>query len=232
MRIAVAVLTLVGLVAVGASAALPGYDSTRLYPTEADFLQSIAVYQQALIANPQDGEAFYWLGYAYWEASIRYRDGRIQPYGAGYIDRAIDMLERAVRIDDTNMAAWQVLAQAYPTRGATPGLGATQGQLSDNEKGWRATQKVIALSNDSKVAYRGSPGPGSHNGEVMITYPALPTRQKYTPADFYVIGDPDTKLVYQLRCRALPAIAHPMLFLTKWEAFARGYKPATVCTPP
>ncbi|HKV45668.1 MAG TPA: tetratricopeptide repeat protein [bacterium] len=230
MRIALAVLSLVAFAAAGASAAVPPYNLTTIYLTEGDFVRSIAVYQRALAANPRDSEAYYWLGVAYWEGSIRSRDGLV-PYGAGYLDRAIDALEHAVSLDDKNLAAWQLLAQAYPTRGAAPS-GASQGQLSDNEKGDRAAQKVVALSEDPTVAYKGSPRPGAHNGEIAVIYRTLPTRQRYNPADFYVIVDQDTKLVYKYPCASLPRIAHPALFLTKWEAFARGYKPATICTPP
>ena len=61
----------------------------------------------------------------------------------------------------------------------------------------------------------------------------MPTRKKYSPADFYVIGDEDTKIVYKYPCPSLPAIKRPAFFLTKWEAFDKGYKPATtVCPPP
>jgi tetratricopeptide (TPR) repeat protein len=231
MRIALAVLSLVALMAGGVSAAVPPYDPANIYPTEGDFVRSIAVYQRAIAANPRDSDAYYWLGFAYWEGSLRSRNGLV-PYGAGYLDRAIDALEHVVSLDDKNLAAWELLAQAYPTRGSAPSGASPQGQLSDDEKGYQAAQKVVALSGDRAVAYKGSPRPGAHNGEVVVIYPSLPTRQKYNPADFYVIVDQDTKLVYKFPCSSLPKIAHPALFLTKWEAFARGYKPATVCTPP
>ncbi|TMI84363.1 MAG: hypothetical protein E6H03_02130 [Bacillati bacterium ANGP1] len=59
-----------------------------------------------------------------------------------------------------------------------------------------------------------------------------PTKKKFNPADYYVIGDQDTKLLYQYSCSSLPAIEHPAFFLIKWQAFDRGYKPATICPPP
>ena len=47
-----------------------------------------------------------------------------------------------------------------------------------------------------------------------------------------MIGDQDTKLLYQYSCSSLPVIEHPAFFLIKWQAFDRGYKPAAICPPP
>ena len=54
---------------------------------------------------------------------------------------------------------------------------------------------------------------------------------RFKPGDLVVVGDPDTKLLYRYPCPELPAIARPMIFLTKWEALNRGYRPATMCPP-
>ena len=231
MRTVLIAVAVIGLVAAGVLAAVPPYDFTKIYPTEDGFTRSIKIYQDALAANPKDAEAAYWLGEAYWWASVLYSHGRI-PYGAGYLDRSIEALERAVSIDDKHMAAWQRLAVAYFTRGAAPGA-TDKPAPTDDEKSLAAVQKVIELSRDSRAANRGIPRAGAHNGVVAIKYLPLPDRSgKYNPADFLVIGDRDTKLLYRFPCPSLPAIQRPAFFLTKWEAFDRGYKPATVCPPP
>ena len=231
MRMIIIATLLVGLAAPGTAAAVPPYDASKIYPTEAAFMNSIRVYQTALAANPKDADAAYWLGDAYWEASIFYRDGRV-PYGTDYLDRAIAALEQAVSIDDKYLAAWQVLTVAYFTRGARPAL-TDKPAPSDDEKSYAAALKVLALSEDLTVAYRGVPRPGARNGEVAIKYQPVRDRSvKWGPADTFVIADPDTKLVYRFSCAPLQTIKRPAFFLTKWEAFDRGYQPATVCPPP
>lgn len=233
MRVVLIAATLVALVGAPALAAVAPYDLTTIYPTEAAFNGSIKVYQDALAANPQDADAAYWLGHAYWNASILYRNGEV-PYGAGYLDKSIDALERAVRIDDKYMAAWQVLAVAYFTRGAVPDTPPGSKPVpSDADKSLAAEEKVLELSRDLRVAYSGVPRPGARGGEVVFKYLPLPDRSvKFNPADYVVVGDPDTKLLYRFPCATLPAIKRPMLFLTKWEAINRGFTPATVCPPP
>jgi tetratricopeptide (TPR) repeat protein len=232
VRTSLIAIALSALLAGGAWAAVPPYDGTKIYPNEPAFLASIKVYQDALAANPRDADAAYWLGDAYWQASVFNRDGSIS-YGADYLDKSIASLERAVSIDDKYFAAWQLLAIAYPTRNAPPNTTAFFSPVpSDRDKGWAATQKVIALSRDPGAAYRGVPRAGTRNAEVAIRYPELPIRGvKFNPADLLVVGDADSKLLYQYPCSALPPIAHPMLFLSKREAFDRGYRPATVCPP-
>ncbi len=218
MRLPLVVVALLGLLAgTAAAAALPSYDSTKVYPAEAGFLRAIQVYQSALAANPRDADAAYGLGEAYWEASVLYRNGAIT-YGADYLDKSIAALERAVRIDDKYLAAWLVLISAYHTRG-------------DEGKSQAAAEKAIALALDLSLAGRGAPRAGAHNGVVAIKYPSLDRSVKFNPANYFVVGDPDAKLVYKWPCASLPPIARPQFFLTKWEAFERGYKPATVCRP-
>lgn len=230
MRLALIAVALAALAGAPALAAVPTYDVTKIRPTEAAFASSIKVYQDALAANPKDADAAYWLGNAYWSASILYRDGAIA-YGADYLDKAIDALERAVSADDKYLAAWQLLAVAYFTRGHAPG--ATDPPApSDEEKSLAAEQKILELSRDPQAANRGLPRAGARNAVVAITYPPLPDRTvRYRPADFMVVGDPDTKLLYRYPCASLPAIRRPMIFLTKWEAINRGFSPATVCPP-
>ncbi len=231
VRLALIAVTLAALAGAPALAAVPTYDLAKIYPTEAAFASSIKVYQDALAANPRDADAAYWLGNAYWTASILYRNGAIA-YGADYLDRAIAAAERAVSADDKNMAAWQLLAIAYFTRGAAPGATAAPAP-TDDDKSLAAERKVLALSLDPQAANRGVPRAGVHSAVVPVTYPPLPDRTvRYHPADYMVVGDPATKLLYRYPCASLPAIQRPMLFLTKWEAINRGYSPATVCPPP
>jgi tetratricopeptide (TPR) repeat protein len=231
LRTSLIAIALSALVAGGALAAVPPYDATKIYPNEAAFMASIKVYQDALAANPRDADAAYWLGDAYWEASVGNRNGTIS-YGADYLNKAIASLERAVSLDDKYLAAWQVLAVAYPGRNAPGAPYASPPVPSDSDKGWAAAQKVVALSLDPAAANRGIPRAGARNAEVAFRYPELPVRGvKFKPGDLLVVGDADSKLLYQYPCPALPPIAHPALFLTKREAFDRGYRPATVCPP-
>jgi tetratricopeptide (TPR) repeat protein len=231
VRTVLIVAGLIGLAAAGALAAVRPYDPTKIYPTESAFMGSIKAYQDALAANPKDADAAYWLGYAYWEASVLYRHFRV-PYGADYLDKSIAMLEQAVRIDDKHMAAWQLLAVAYFTRGAAPSI-ADEPTPSDDEKSKAAAERLIELSRDPSAANRGVPRAGARSGEVAIKYVPLPDRSvRFNPANWFVVGDPDTKLLYRFPCPSLPGIRRPALFLTKWEAFDRGYTPAAVCPPP
>lgn len=231
MRTVLIVAGLIGLLAAGALAAVRPYDPTKIYPTEEAFTASIKAYQDALAANLNDAEAAYWLGDAYWEASVLYRNERV-PYGEDYLDKSIAMLEKAVSIDEKHLAAWQLLTIAYHTRGKVPSV-TDEPAPSDLEKSMAAAEKVIALSHDPGATNRGLPRPGARTGEVAIKYPPLPDRSvKFNPADQFVLGDPDTKLLYRFPCSSLPAIRRPAFFLTKWEAIDRGYTPATVCPPP
>src|SRR5207302_1081812 len=157
-----------------AAAALPQFDLTKIPLTEAAFTRSIQVYQRAAAANPRDAEAHYWLGVAYWEASLQHRNMLI-PYGDGYLDKSIAELERAVKIDDNYLAAWQLLAAAYPTRGTSLffSLGGLFG-LSDDQKGWQAAQKLIILTQKQSIAYGGAPQPKGGGGVAPASPPAAP----------------------------------------------------------
>ena len=231
MRTALLVAVLIALAAAAAAAAVPPYDETKVYPTEGAFNSSIKVYQDALTANPKDADAAYWLGAAYWTASVLYRHEEIG-YGEDYLDRAIDSLERAVKLDDTYLAAWQLLAIAYFTRDRWPNPWSNNPEIGDQQRTLVAEQKVLELSRDLRVSARGVPGWHSKNGEVAIRYAPLPDRTvRFRALDYLVVADPDTKLVYKFPCAGLPPIKRPMMFLTKWEAINRGFVPATVCPP-
>jgi tetratricopeptide (TPR) repeat protein len=233
MRTVLVVLALVGVAITGVAASVPPYDSSKLYPTEEDFRRATEVYRQALEANPKDSEAHHWLGAAWWETHVMFNNGLIS-YGADAIDRAIRQLELAVESDDTNLGAWQLLWVAYTTRDRVGQLRATQARRTvstfppgDDEKAGMAALKVLALSLDPKVAFRGVPPAVMRKGEVAVKYPPITT-----PADSLVVGDPASGLVYGFPCPSLPMIQRPTFFLTKEEAYQRAYKPATVCTPP
>lgn len=136
---------LVGLLGVAgpAGGAVPSFDATIIYPTEAGFSRAIAPYQRALAANPRDAEASYWLGYAYLETSLLTLQGLI-PYGSGYVTQAIQALERTVQLDPTHLGAWLLLAEAYDTVGDTAAAD-------------RAVQRALAVSTDLRVEGRGVP---------------------------------------------------------------------------
>jgi cytochrome c-type biogenesis protein CcmH/NrfG len=149
-RLRHASLALLGglLLAVGgfsgsASAQVPSFDATVIYPTEAAFRRAIAPYERALAARPTDAEASYWLGYAYWETSALALQGLI-PYGATYVREAIRALERTVRLDPKHLGAWLLLAEAYD-------------QAGEAEKSAAAVDRAIALSRDLGVEGRAVP---------------------------------------------------------------------------
>jgi len=79
---------LIGLIATGAMGAVRPYDFTKIHPTEDAFMGSIKGYQDALQANPKDAEAAFWLGEAYWWASVLYSHAQV-PYGADYLDLSL-----------------------------------------------------------------------------------------------------------------------------------------------
>ena len=133
------------------AAAVPPYDPARFYSTEADFARSIAVYERAIAADPRDGEAYFWLGDAYWLASEMYRIGLVS-YGAGYLDEAIALLERATGIDDKNLGAWIVLVEAYRTR--------ADRARGDPQKEAIAEARLIAVGFDLSVSAQAVPPSG------------------------------------------------------------------------
>jgi tetratricopeptide (TPR) repeat protein len=218
VRQGLGVVALVGLlVGTASAAALPSYDTTKRYATEAEFVRSIQRYQVEAALNPRNADATYWLGFAYWETSILYRNGWID-YGADYLDKSIAALERTVSIDDKYLAAWLLLISAYHTRG-------------DEEKSDAAAIKAVALGLEVDANARAVPANRGH-GAINPQYVPLPDRRvKFNPADFFAIGDRDTMLVYRYPCATLPPIKRAAFFLTKWEAFDRGYKPGKVCRP-
>ncbi|HLJ61965.1 MAG TPA: tetratricopeptide repeat protein [bacterium] len=201
-----------------AGAAVPPYADTVIHPTEAEFQQSIAVYQQAVAASDQDADAYYWLGVAYWQASSLNRNGTIS-YGADYLQRAIAALERAVSLNPKNIGAWLLLEEAYYTAG-------------DVDKSFDAGDRLNALSVDLSQYTGAMPPAAPRGGPTVVIPPAPSTLAPANPAfrasDFVYAGDTDTKQLYPLSCH-LPPMRHLVIFLDKWDAVSRGYTLVQQC---
>jgi len=164
-RAALVALGLIGALAAGAAAAVPPYDPGKIYPTEEAFARSIKVYQDAVAANGHDAQAAYWLGFAYWQA-WGFHSTNVIPYGADYLDRAIESLERTVGIDDKNLSAWSILLEAYEARGAA----------GDGDKHAVAEQRVVELSYDPAATNRGIPPTRKRGGTIPMTFVTPPHR--------------------------------------------------------
>lgn len=128
-----------------ARAAVPTFDDTKIYQTEGEFTRAIAVYQRALAGNPSDVDASFWLGVAYWTASVLSHEGVIS-YGGDYLRRAIVTLEQTVRLDPKHIGAWLLLGQAYDSAG-------------DTDRAAAAFERLIILGPDPSLAVRGVPPP-------------------------------------------------------------------------
>ncbi len=208
-----AAAVLIGTAAAGG--AVPPYADTTVHPTEAEFQQFIAPYQQAIAASSQDADAYYWLGIAYWQASSLARQGLI-PYGADYLPRAIEALERTVTLDPGRLGAWLVLQEAYATAGKY-------------DEAFGAAEKLAALSTDISLYSRGMPPAPRRGGPVTVAPPARTVTAVPAPSpafragDYTYAGDPATKKLYPLSCPRLPSMAHVAIFLNKWDAVSQGY---------
>lgn len=108
---------LVLLLATAAAAqAVPPFNVSRLYPTEADFTRAVQPYQAAISANPQNARAHYWLGFAYVHAYRRWQMGAA-PYASGYLRRAVAPLQEAVRLSPGSADAYLALHDVYTLMG-------------------------------------------------------------------------------------------------------------------
>lgn len=120
---------LVGVLTVTAAAqALPTFDASRLYRTEAEFTRAIQPYQQAIQADARNARAHYWLGVAYFEAHRQSRSF-IAPYAAGYLPRAIASLTEAIKLDPGLLGAYGVLINAHSVAGEHDKAEAVHDQL-------------------------------------------------------------------------------------------------------
>ena len=95
-RALMVVVLWVGLLAAVSLAALPAFDTTRLY-SQAAFAAAIKPYTDAVAQNANDAEAHYWLGVAYLHGARLFRFG-LAPYAREFAARAVASLERAVRL--------------------------------------------------------------------------------------------------------------------------------------
>lgn len=104
------------LAAVASAQAVPAFNITRLYRTEAEFTRAIQPYQQAIAANARNARAHHWLGIAYLTA---YRQSQIgaAPYAGGYVPRAIASLREAISADPNLTGAYLALHDAYKITG-------------------------------------------------------------------------------------------------------------------
>ncbi len=109
-RVLLAIGIVIGLAAATAVAAVPSFDTTRLY-SEATFVAATKPYTDAIARNANDADAHHWLGVAYSHAFRLFKFG-IAQYAGGYGSRAVASLERAVQLN-AGPAAMLALAQAY-----------------------------------------------------------------------------------------------------------------------
>ncbi|MGH2374031.1 MAG: tetratricopeptide repeat protein [bacterium] len=134
MRVLALSALLVGLVAVMAAAqALPVFDATRLYATEAEFTRAIQPYQQAIQADARNARAHYWLGVAYFEAYRQSKAG-LAPYATGYVPRAIASLTEAIKLDPNLLGAYGILIDAHMAAGDYDKAEAFKNQLRERTR--------------------------------------------------------------------------------------------------
>jgi tetratricopeptide (TPR) repeat protein len=118
MRALLVALSVLLLAGTASAQAVPSFDMTRLYPTEAEFNRAIAPFQQAIQANARNARAQYWLGFAYVYAYRQWMVGAA-PYAADYLGRAIPPLEEAVKLEPARPEAYMILHDVYHLMGDT-----------------------------------------------------------------------------------------------------------------
>ena len=134
MRVLALSAFLVGLMTVMAAAqAVPVFDATRLYRTEAEFTRAIQPYQQAIQADARNARAHYWLGVAYLEVYVQSKSG-IAPYATGYLPRAIASLSEAIKLDPNLLGAYGVLIDAYSAAGEHDKADVVKNQLRERTR--------------------------------------------------------------------------------------------------
>lgn len=115
MRIVIVAAVLVGILASASQAALPAFNTGRLY-SEAGFAAAIKPYSDAIATNASDGEAHYWLGIAYLHGAQLYNFG-LAPYAKDHNAKAIASLERAAKLRPAFMGTYMALLAAYSLAG-------------------------------------------------------------------------------------------------------------------
>lgn len=126
-RVLLATGLLVGLVTSAAVAAVPTFDTKRLY-SETQFAEAIKPYTDAIARNSNDAAAHRWLGVAYLHAFKLYRFG-FAPYARDYGKQAVASLERAAQLSP-EPAVLVSLAEAYIAAGLPSGFGTLMGRMA------------------------------------------------------------------------------------------------------
>jgi len=126
-RILIVTGLLVGVLATGTQAALPAFNTSRLY-SEAAFAAAIKPYTDAIAANAKDADAHYWLGVAYLHGARMFRLG-LAPYGQEFGPKAVASLERAIQLRPASIRTYLALIDAYATVGDQDKVRATVDQM-------------------------------------------------------------------------------------------------------
>lgn len=125
-RILVVAGVLVVLITATVGAAVPRFNTTRLY-SEASFNAAIKPYTDAIARNANDADAYRWLGVAYLHGFRLYRLG-VAPYAGGFGGKAVEALERAVQLSSAP-AAMLALVEAYVIVGSPDKAAAVSNRL-------------------------------------------------------------------------------------------------------
>lgn len=135
MRVIASVTAIVLLAAAvaAAQAALPIFNTSRLYTTDAEFNRAVQPYQQAITANAKNGRAQYWLGFAYLHVYVLSLGGGA-PYASGFLPKAIDALSKAVDADPKMIDAYLSLHDAYALAGEVDKANKVTAQMFENTR--------------------------------------------------------------------------------------------------
>ncbi len=127
IRILIATSLLLGALTTVSLAALPPFNTTRVY-SQAAFMAAIKPYTEAIAKNANDAEAHYWLGVAYLHAAQLFGFG-LAPYASEFGPRAVASLERAVKLRPGFIPAHLALLNAYRVVGDFGGVGGVLDRL-------------------------------------------------------------------------------------------------------
>jgi tetratricopeptide (TPR) repeat protein len=148
MRVIASVTAIVLLCAVlaAAQAALPIFNTSRLYTTDAEFNRAIQPYQQAVTANAKNARAQYWLGFAHLHVYVLWYHGGA-PYASAFLPKAIDALSKSIEADPKMVDAYVALHDAYVLAG-------------DLEKADKVTTQMFENTRPKWLAPIPAPQPG------------------------------------------------------------------------
>lgn len=139
-------IVLLSAALVAAQAALPAFNTARLYTTDAEFNRAIQPYQQAITANARNARAHYWLGFAYLYAYTLWKQGGA-PYASGFLPKAIESLNKAIEADPKVIDPYLSLHDAYALAG-------------DEEKANKVTVQMLENTRPKWLAPIPAPQPG------------------------------------------------------------------------